>query len=99
MLLPARVAIHTVPANRVLHDKYVKTSPESITYPDSKIHGANIGPTWGRQDPGGPHVGYGNLATWVNIYDGICSLQKGLKCVEIEDLKLIQDVCARHRYQ
>ena len=24
--------------------------------PDSKIHGANMGPTWGRQDPGGPHV-------------------------------------------
>ena len=26
-------------------------------YPDSKVHGANMGPTWGRQDPGGPHVG------------------------------------------
>ena len=24
---------------------------------DSKVHGANMGPTWGRQDPGGPHVG------------------------------------------
>ena len=23
-------------------------------YPDSKVRGANIGPTWGRQDPGGP---------------------------------------------
>ena len=22
--------------------------------PDSKVHGANVGPTWGRQDPGGP---------------------------------------------
>ena len=27
------------------------------TVPDSKVHGANIGPIWGRQDPGGPHVG------------------------------------------
>ena len=26
-------------------------------YPDSKVHGANIGPIWGRQDPGGFHVG------------------------------------------
>ena len=26
-------------------------------YPDSKVHGANMGPIWGRQDPGGPHVG------------------------------------------
>ena len=32
--------------------------------PDSKIHGANMGPTWGRQDPGGPHVGPMNLAIW-----------------------------------
>ena len=26
-------------------------------FPDSKVHGANMGPIWGRQDPGGPHVG------------------------------------------
>ena len=25
--------------------------------PDSKVHGANIGPIWGRQGQGGPHVG------------------------------------------
>ena len=25
--------------------------------PDSKIHRANVGPIWGRQDPFGPHVG------------------------------------------
>ena len=28
--------------------------------PDRKIHGA----TWGRQDPGGPHVGHMNFAIW-----------------------------------
>ena len=28
---------------------------------------ANIGPTWGRQDPGGSHVGHMNLAIWVTI--------------------------------
>ena len=33
-------------------------------YPDSKVHGTNTGPTWGRQDPGGPHVGPMNLAIW-----------------------------------
>ena len=37
-----------------------------INYPDSKIHGANIGPIWGRQDPGGPHVGPINFAIWVH---------------------------------
>ena len=26
-------------------------------FPDSKVHGANMGPIWGRQDPDGPHVG------------------------------------------
>ena len=30
--------------------------------PDSKVHGVNMGPTGGRQDPGGPHVGPMNLA-------------------------------------
>ena len=25
-----------------------------IKTPDSKVDGANMGPTWGRQDPGGP---------------------------------------------
>ena len=35
-----------------------------IQNPDSKVHGANIGPIWGRQYPGGPHVGPMNLAIW-----------------------------------
>ena len=36
------------------------------TKPDSKVHRAYMGPIWGRQDPGGPHVGPMNLATWEN---------------------------------
>ena len=32
--------------------------------PDSKVHGANMGPIWGQQDPGGPHVGPINFAIW-----------------------------------
>ena len=35
--------------------------------PDSKVHGANMGPISGRQDPGGPHVGPMNFA----IGDGL----------------------------
>ena len=38
-------------------------------YPDSKVHGASMGPIWGWQDPGGPHVGPMNLAIWVYISD------------------------------
>ena len=32
--------------------------------PESKVHGANMGPIWGRQDPGGPHAGPMNFAIW-----------------------------------
>ena len=38
---------------------------KSIGYvPDSDVHGANMGPIWGRQDPGGPHVGPMKFAIW-----------------------------------
>ena len=42
----------------------------SHLYPDSKVHGANMGPIWGRQDPGGPHVGPTNFALWGAIIPG-----------------------------
>ena len=28
------------------------------------VHGTNMGPIWGRQDPGGPHVIRMNFAIW-----------------------------------
>ena len=37
--------------------------------PDSKVHGANMGPIWGRQDPGGSHVGPINFAIWDDIIE------------------------------
>ena len=40
---------------------------QSGNHPDSKVHGANMGPTWGRQDPGGPHVGPMDLAIWATV--------------------------------
>ena len=48
-----------------------------FTDPDSKVHGANIGPIWGRQDPGGPHVGprelcYLGRRTW-KLHELICA--------------------------
>ena len=36
-----------------------------INFPDSKAHGANMGPIWGRQATGGPHVGPMNFVIWV----------------------------------
>ena len=38
---------------------------QNKNYPDSKVLGANMGPIWGRQDPGGPHVG-----PWTLLYLG-----------------------------
>ena len=44
------------------------TVQANYLFPDSKVHGANMGPIWGRQDPGGPHDGPMNFAIWLHIY-------------------------------
>ena len=52
----------------VLHEYFRPSAVKarsSAAIPDSKVHGANMGPIWGRQDPGGPHVGPRNFAIWV----------------------------------
>ena len=38
-------------------------------FPDSKIHGDNMGSIWGGEDPGGPHVGPMNFVIWVHLRD------------------------------
>ena len=43
-------------------DQYQPTT----NIPNSKVHGANMGPIWGRQDPGGLHFGPKNFAIWDN---------------------------------
>ena len=53
-------------------------STESVTTKntlDSKVHGANMGPIWGQQDPGGPHVGPMNFAIWDYLNDS-CLVDK-----------------------
>ena len=54
------------PSCEVNRDPAVSTAriPKRATAPDSKVHGTNVGPIWGRHDPGGPHVGPMNLAVW-----------------------------------
>ena len=50
--------------------KFTRCFMESMAlfnYPDSKVHGANMELIWGRQDPGGPHVGPMNFAFWVHL--------------------------------
>ena len=43
-------------------DPHISWSPLVQTYPDSKVHGANMGPTWVLSVPDGPHIGPMNLA-------------------------------------
>ena len=40
----------------------------AMIQPDSKVHAANMEPTWGRHDLGGPHVG----ATWTLLSGHVC---------------------------
>ena len=74
----AKLISHKMDRLFILHHKSSHTShyrkhdtalilyqlPYFRSLPDSKIHGANMGPSWGRQDPGGPHVGPMKLAIW-----------------------------------
>ena len=51
----------------VSHDTFI-IALSSEHSPDSKVHGANMAPIWGRQDPGGPHDGPKNFAIWEHIH-------------------------------
>ena len=50
-----RAALGYVPC----HEGVIQGHP-----PDSKVHGVYMGPTWGKQDPCGPHVGPLILIIW-----------------------------------
>ena len=50
---------------------YSETWSSLFIFIDSKVHGANMGPIWGRQDPGGPHVDPMNFAIWVSLPSAI----------------------------
>ena len=69
---------HAVPWNRIWMNNYIPwwtmgliTSLPYIWYwftnPASKVHGANMGPNWGRQDPGEPHIVPMKFVTWVSV--------------------------------
>ena len=50
---------------------------ESPSYPDSKVHVANIGPIWVLSSPGGPHVGPRNLAIRVVLKIALLVQRRG----------------------
>ena len=57
----------TVRCNQEINQQNVNINPIQV-YPDSKVHGANMGSIWGRQDPGGSHVGPMNFAIWACMH-------------------------------
>ena len=48
---------------------YATCSHTGKTFPDSKVHGVNMRPIWGRQDPGVPHVGPINFVILVTQWN------------------------------
>ena len=57
----SHLSIYSVTDLPCLPDAFIYSSIHSHPIPDNKVHVANMGPIWGRQDPGGPHVGSGNF--------------------------------------
>ena len=64
---PPAVRVEQRNASRVVTSRQQEQTGSLGVYSDSKVHGANMGPIWGRQDPGGPHIGPMNLAIWVGF--------------------------------
>ena len=60
----------------------------AVEHPDSKDHGANMGPIWGRQDPGGPHVGPINFALWAIIQAMALNRQHAITLIAYPDSKV-----------
>ena len=52
-------------------------------YPDSKVHGANMGPTWFLSAPDGFHVGHTNLAIRVGSITDWINLLNIILCISL----------------
>ena len=59
------LSIKLDPQKQISMKSYIFIQENLKMSSDSKVHGANMGPIWGRHDPGGPQVGPMNFAIWV----------------------------------
>ena len=53
------------------------------TSSDNNVHGANMGPSWGRQELGGSHVGPMNFVIWVHYHTYGVILKHNPYCVAL----------------
>ena len=65
--------------------------------PDSKVHGACMGPTWGQQDPGGPHGGPMSLAIWKDMPS--ISIAKLMYIYTGQAFEWSNPLCNKHFYK
>ena len=69
------ITIFNVPSHNIMHETSWNlmsvyeflSATLAVNFPNSKVHGANMGPTWDLSAPDGPHVGPMNLAIRVVI--------------------------------
>ena len=68
-----------------------------INTPDSKVHGANMGPIWGRQDPGGPHVGPMNFIMWDHVLRLCQSImqQTKIRSTDAREIRPWDEICTK----
>ena len=59
------IGLSGISTNTRAHSLWWDMETKIGIYPDNKVYGANMGPIWGRQDPGGSHIGPMDLAIWV----------------------------------
>ena len=72
-------------AYHTIHHLNYQCSLLKLMFPDSKV---NMGPIWGRQDPGWPHVGSMDFAIWVVMFIDIRYASKIsvlfiLQCIDV----------------
>ena len=63
------ILVNSIVADALVTSGAVASMAMVLTYPDSKVRGANMGPILGRQDPDGPHVGPMDLVFWVVLLE------------------------------
>ena len=64
MLTPHKDTLNTPARHVATNYNKVRWIHRGKIIPDSKVHGANMGPIWGQQKPGRPHVGPMNFFIW-----------------------------------
>ena len=74
-----RVVITTTDSNKPLSE-FELSWHLSEDNPGSKVHGANMGLIWGRQDPGGPHA-----TPWILLSENAQEMRK----IHLFDMNLI----------